>query len=137
MHGIESTNANRSNGGIGASAESSRKIGPADASPDSLGASAEDDANWFADTARRLLSNAKGEKAGFALYVTTGMRFDPSTCDRYAAGRIRPTAYFLRALLRTDCGWQFLCAAMEGSGVAWWAEIQRAKRIADAIDRER
>lgn len=82
---------------------------------------------WFADICRVLLP----KDAGLALHVTTG--FEERTCYRYAAGDRKPPAYFLRALLRTDQGWQWLAAIMDGSDAEWWRELQRARKIAEAI----
>lgn len=86
---------------------------------------------WFA----RLVGGLFTRKAGTALHCISG--FDERACQRYAAGHVKPPAYFLRALLRSAQGFQFLAAIMDGSDAAWWADLQRAKRVMDAIDRER
>lgn len=120
MHGTNSTKANRS------------KIAcdTFDANRDK----SVDDANWFAQSAQAICSNSEGKKAWIPLRAATG--FDDRDCQRYAAGHVKPTAYFLRRLLRSCLGWQFLAALMAGSDEPWWAEVVRAKRIAAAVDRE-
>lgn len=86
------------------------------------------DANWFADVSRVLLPS----KAGTALHYITG--FDERTCQRYAAGHVKPPAFFFRKLLRSPQGWQFLAGAMEGSDAPWWVEINEALRLKRAVD---
>jgi hypothetical protein len=75
-------------------------------------------------------------KPGTALHYITG--FDERSCQRYAAGTVKPPAYFLRTLLRTDQGKQWLAAVMDGCDQQWWRDHQRAERIVaseDNIDR--
>jgi hypothetical protein len=86
-----------------------------------------DDDKWFTDIIGALLP----KDAGLALHVTTG--FEERTCYRYAAGDRKPPAYFLRALLRSEQGWTWLAAVMDGTDAEWWLELQRARRIAEAI----
>jgi hypothetical protein len=97
-------------------------------SPECDGKSAVDDGDWFAELARSLLPS----KAGTALHYITG--FDERICQRYAAGHVKPPAYFLRTLLRSKQGWQFLSGAMEGSDAPWWIEVNEALRIKQAVD---
>jgi hypothetical protein len=92
------------------------------------GKSAVGDEHWFSRAARILLP----AKAGTALHYETG--FDERLCQRYAAGHVKPPAYFFRALLRTEGGWQWLCAAMEGSDAEWFRQVKRGRRIAEAAD---
>lgn len=120
MHGTESTNANRSKIACGTFAAGTSHDGK----------SAVDDANWFAEMARDLLA----PKAGTALHFITD--FPERDCQKYAAGSIRPSAYYLRRMLRNKLGWQFLAYLMDGSDAPWWDEVLRAKRIAAAVDRE-
>lgn len=79
-----------------------------------------DSERWFADLARQLLP----KDAGFALHVCTG--FEERTCYRYAAGDRKPPAYFLRALLRSEQGWTWLAAVMDGAEPEWWRTVQAA-----------
>ncbi len=97
-----------------------------DRNPD--GKYAVDDENWFAEAAQQLLPH----KPGTALHYETG--FDERICQRYAAGHTKPPAYFLRGLLRSPGGWQWLCAAMEGANPAWWSDLQRARRVVAQLD---
>jgi len=83
----------------------------------------DDDEQWFSEIVRALLP----KDAGFALHVATG--FEERTCYRYAAGDRKPPAYFLRALLRTEQGWQWLAAVMDGSEVGWWRDLSAARDI--------
>lgn len=94
------------------------------------GKSVADDEDWFAEAARVLLPN----KAGTALHCTTG--FDERMCQRYAAGDTKPPSYFFRKLLRSDGGWIWLSAAMDGCDAPWWREVNQAVRIAEAVKRE-
>lgn len=91
------------------------------------GRSASDDADWFADAAQNLLA-----KPGLELHLDTGV--DESLCYRYAGGKVRPPAYFLRQLLRSPQGERWLNAVMDGSEAGWWLALRRARRIASAVD---
>lgn len=119
MRAILSGNENGAIGGHGTSA----------ATATSDGKSAVDDGEWFAKAARQLLPH----KAGTILFLSTGLG-DERLCQRYAAGQVKPPAYFLRALLRSEHGWQWLCAVMDGSGAEWFSELQRAQKISAAIE---
>jgi hypothetical protein len=92
------------------------------------GKSAVDD--WLPRICRTIAET----KIGTALHFLTG--YPERDCQRYAAGHVEPRASFLRAALRTNQGLLFLTAIMEGCDEPWWAEIQRARRIVAAIDRE-
>lgn len=89
------------------------------------GKSAADDSGWFANAAQRLLP----DKPGTILHLTTGLG-DERLCQRYAAGTVRPPAYFFRALLRTDQGGLWLDAAMDGCEARWWTELKRDREHA-------
>ena len=86
-----------------------------------------DDEDWFTEICAQLLP----KDAGFALHVLTD--FEERTCYRYAAGDRKPPGYFIRALLRTDQGWTWLAAIMDDCKSDWWIELQRTRRIAEAI----
>lgn len=77
--------------------------------------------NWFPQACRTLVPN----DAGLTLHYVTG--FEERTCYRYAAGDRKPPAYFLRALLRSEHGWQWLAVLMDGAEPQWWRDIQRAR----------
>lgn len=94
----------------------------------SVGDQTDSDEKWFVALAKTLLP----KDAGFALHLATG--FEERTCYRYAAGDRKPPAYFLRELLRSDQGWQWLSGIMDGSDCEWWDDIKRAKRKSDAFD---
>ena len=81
------------------------------------------DSRWFAVIAPALL----GKDTGFQLHIATG--FAERTCYRYAANDRKPPAYFLRALLRSDQGFTWLSAVMDGSDVTWWRELQAARDL--------
>lgn len=83
------------------------------------GKSAADDGDWFAQSARHLHPH----KPGTVLFLTTGLG-DERLCQRYAAGDVRPPAYFLRSLLRSDSGEQWLNAVMDGCTQAWWVKLK-------------
>ena len=89
-----------------------------------------DDENWFSEAAKRLYT----QKPGTILFLLTALA-DERQCQKYAAGHVKPPAYFLRALLRSEHGWQWLSAAMSGSDTQWWADVQRARSIKEAIDK--
>ena len=99
-----------------------------DADENADGKSDGEECGWFADAARGLLPH----KAGTALHFATG--FDERLCQKYAAGKVKPSAYFLRALLRSDGGWQWLSALMDGSDAQWWRDLQRARRVIAQLD---
>jgi hypothetical protein len=86
------------------------------------GRSAVDDENWFAEAAQELYGR---NKPGTALFYATGLG-DERGCQRYAAGTVKPPAYFFRRLLRSPDGWQWLCAAMDGCQESWWKDVRLA-----------
>lgn len=85
---------------------------------------------WFADAAQVLLP---AKKPGTFLHYLTG--YDERLCQKYAAGTVKPSAHFLRVLLRSDQGAQWLAAIMDGSAAPWWRDHQRTVRLAAAADR--
>lgn len=97
----------------------------------SVGKSVVNDRGWFADACISLFPHGK---AGTALWADTGV--GERDCQRYAAGTVRPSGGFVRALLRTPNGWTWLCAIMDGCSVAWWVELQHMRRLVEAIKRE-
>ena len=88
-----------------------------------------DDGDWFARMAQAVL----GHKTGTALHVITG--HGERSCQRYAAGQAKPRACLLRALLRSAEGEPFLDHVMRGCTAAWWLKLQRARKIAGALDK--
>lgn len=91
-----------------------------------------DDENWFAVSCLSLYS----AKAGTALHYATG--FDERSCYRYAAGQVKPPAYFLRALLRGDHGEQWLNATMADCTSQWWLQLGALRQLSsDYIVRKR
>ncbi len=96
---------------------------------DTSGGKSATDENWFSTAAWDLY----GKNPGEPLHIVTGLG-DVRACQRYAAGDVKPPAYFLRRLLRSDHGRQWLGATMQGSTADWWIDMQRAERVAAAID---
>jgi hypothetical protein len=86
--------------------------------------------DWFGAIARAILGD---NKPGYALHVLTGGEFDERSCQRYVAGTVNPPGYFIRALLRSDCGAQFLDAFMANSGAPWWLDQQRKRRVGERV----
>jgi hypothetical protein len=82
---------------------------------------------WFADLARSVLGPSK---PGTQLHFITGI--DERSCQRYAAGHVKPPGYLIRALLRSEQGEQFFAALMHGSDAQWWNEHQRERRVGRA-----
>jgi hypothetical protein len=87
------------------------------------------DKDWFV----QIVESLAPKDSGYALHLVTG--FEQRSCYRYASGERKPPAYFLRALLRSDQGKQWLAAIMDGSEAEWWCEHQRAERIVAQVDR--
>lgn len=81
------------------------------------------DENWFSVSCLSLYNG----KAGTALHYETG--FDERSCQRYAAGQVKPPAYFLRELLRSEHGGVWLAALMEGSNPQWWRQLAAARKL--------
>src|SRR5262245_56435723 len=106
MHGTKTTAASRSK----------VRAGRSSSEQSASGKSASDDGDWFAEMAQALLG-----KPGLELSLLTG--FDESLCYKYAKGAVRPPAYFLRALLRSERGEVFLRYALDG--VPWWRSLER------------
>lgn len=90
------------------------------------GKSAIDDIGWFAEMARALLS----EKPGTALWAITG--YDERLCQRYAAGHTKPSAHFLRILLRSEQGAPFFEFLMDGCDAEWWRSLKLERRVGAA-----
>lgn len=89
------------------------------------------DLGWFVEMVRGLHPH----KPGTALHYLTG--YDERLCQKYAAGSVKPSAYFLRNLLRSGQGWQHLVAIMDGSNAAWWRDLVVRKECADAYEARR
>lgn len=89
-----------------------------------------DDQNWFSDASWKLYPT----KPGTSLYLIT-QRSDTEQfgterlCQKYAAGDVRPSAYFLRRLLRSDHGEPWLAAAMDGCTASWWRDLENARAL--------
>lgn len=86
-----------------------------------------EDENWFSSAAWKLYP----AKPGTIMHLVTGLG-NERLCQKYAAGDVRPPAYFLRALLRSDHGEQWLAAAMDGSAVQWWRDVDAARSLCAA-----
>jgi hypothetical protein len=96
----------------------------------STGKSASEDDNWFKDIAISLLG-----KPGLELHLITGT--DESLCYKYANGKVKPPGYFIRTLLRSPQGKQFLRGLMEGCEEDWWLELQDAIELCAKFKIER
>lgn len=90
------------------------------------GKSAVENEDWFCEMARALLPT----KPGTQLHYITG--YDERLCQRYAAGHVKPSAFFLRKLLRSEQGAPFLNALMDGCDAQWWLDAQRERRVGAA-----
>lgn len=88
------------------------------------GKSAVDDENWFSEGVHCLIPH----KPGTVLHLTTGLG-DERLCQRYAAGHVKPPAYFFRRLLRTPGGLGWLRVAMSGSEERWWSDVEEGLRL--------
>lgn len=84
--------------------------------------------DWFSQSARRLYPH----KPGTVLHLTAELG-DERLCQRYASGEVKPPAYFLRALLRSEHGWQWLSAVMDGSDAPWWLSLKRSAEIGSDV----
>ena len=84
---------------------------------------------WFARICKALFTS----KAGTACHYDSGV--DERSCQRYAAGTVQPSGWFIRALLRSKNGGTWLAAIMDGSDAPWWRQLQRAQRIAAQVDK--
>jgi hypothetical protein len=85
---------------------------------------------WFRDAARQLLGT--NCDAGLVLQTLTGV--PARTAHRYAKGQRPPTAHIVRELIRSEGGWQWLAALMDGAQPQWWRDMDRARRIAAQFD---
>jgi hypothetical protein len=113
-------------GNLSAPGLASRKVTVGSDSETSVASDSED---WFGSIARQLL----GKDAGFGLHLATG--FPEGSCYKYVTPKKprQPPGYLIRALLRTDGGYQWLAAIMDGSDAEWWRELQHTRRLAEAI----
>lgn len=130
MQGVFGITAEEASNAAGKSAVKTR--GPSELEATD-GKSAVGDENWFSEAAQHLYA---GNKPGMALWLTTGLG-DERACQRYAAGHVKPAAYFLRALLRSPQGWTWLCAAMDGSDAEWWRDVRYAYEIIAVFEAKR
>lgn len=89
------------------------------------------DLGWFVGMVRVLHPN----KPGAALHDLTG--YDERLCQKYAAGSVKPSAYFLRNLIRSKQGWQHLVAIMDDCEAEWWRELVILKECAAAYETRR
>lgn len=108
--------------------ETAGAIGAGGTSAAETGSCVKSDGDWFSEAARALLPH----KAGTALHCATGV--DERLCQKYAAGSVKPPAYFLRSLLRSEGGWQWLAILMDDCDVEWWRDLQRARRVVAQLD---
>lgn len=100
-------------------------------SPISSDQSGSESCGWFPKAASVLL----GSDPGLALHLLTGCA--ERTGYRYASGERDPSAHVIASLLRSEHGWQWLSALMDGAQPAWWSDLRRARRVVaqlDAID---
>lgn len=131
MHGNVSSDRNPAISADGKSVIESSGDGAAEPDPSSDDISVAPDENWFAEMAQALLV----PKPGTALHYITG--FDERSCQRYAAGSVKPPAYFIRALLRSEQGGPILAALMDGCTARWWVDFQRYQRMGLAAETAR
>lgn len=89
------------------------------------------DLGWFVEMVRAL----HPKKPGAALHDLTG--YDERLCQKYAAGSVKPSAYFLRNLIRSDEGWRHLVAIMDDCEAEWWRDLVVRKECADAYESRR
>lgn len=88
--------------------------------------------DWFANACKHLFPQGK---AGTELWAVTDV--DERSCQRYAAGHVKPPAYFLRSLLRSKQGWTWLRVVMDGSDAEWWTDHLVAVECANAFNARR
>lgn len=88
-----------------------------------------DERGWFAAVAQALLPT----KPGTALHYITG--YDERLCQKYAAGTVKPSAHFLRVLLRSENGDVWLRAILDDCTAQWWRDQERHRRMGEAADR--
>src|SRR5258708_5036235 len=84
------------------------------------------DVLWFAEMAHEV----HPDKPGTNLHLNTGV--DERLCQKYSSKtkNVRPSSSFLRALLRTERGWDYLECLMRGSDAPWWIELQQLFELA-------
>ena len=70
-------------------------------------------------------------KASAALHDYTGR--SERTCRAWSAGDNDASATALAQLLRSDEGGSVLDYIMQDRAPSWWRELQRARRIAEAL----
>lgn len=83
--------------------------------------------NWFPLIAKQLIPS----NAGLVLHSLTGI--EERTCYRYAAGDTQPSGKFLLLLLASEQGRARLSAMLADKPVKWWAHLQRAERVYNAM----
>lgn len=85
--------------------------------------------NWFKEMCDHLFGD---DRAGALLRYDSDA--EPRNCQRYARGGAKPSGDFIRALLRSENGWSYLCGIMDGSDAEWWRETQAARNCVAAFD---
>jgi hypothetical protein len=88
-----------------------------------------DDADWFARGAQSLY----WDKPGTVLWTLTDIG-DERLCQRYAAGEVKPSAYFLRRLQRSSHGWEWLSVTLDGCTEQWWLDCKEGLKLKRAIE---
>lgn len=86
--------------------------------------------SWFVGIAKELVPS----NAGLVLHSLTGV--EARTCYRYAAGDSQPSGKFLVLLLASEQGRAWLSAMLADKPVKWWAHLQRAERVYNALKSE-
>lgn len=89
------------------------------------------DAGWFVEMVLALHPH----KPGTVLHYLTG--YNERLCQKYAAGSVKPSAYFLRNLLRSDEGWPHLVQIMDDCKAEWWRELVLLRECAAAYEARR
>lgn len=86
---------------------------------------------WFPGLSKKLWP---GKPAAAVHHLT---KEPERSCYAWVEGKNDPPARALLRLLDSDQGWRVLEYLMRGSKQAWWRETARARRCADAYERER
>lgn len=89
--------------------------------------------DWFYDCAVAVFG---AKETGYHLHLATG--WPRTSCYAFVARdpeqRRKVNVEFLRVLFRSNHGRPFFDAFMHGSEAQWWGDLDRAQRLAAAID---
>lgn len=92
------------------------------------------EALWFAEMCWDLWGDNAAKDLRFVL-AKHDIHKSERTCRAWASGECEPPARILALLLVSDHGFRVVKWIVRSSGLTWWANVQRAIRITEHLDK--